>query len=98
MILNVWYLFHYLDHFRDAIVINIVSFFTSLYAGFAVFSVIGYMANEYGIKVEEVIDSGKLLSLSISISLSLYLSMLGLTLAFSSRSRFGSYNLKFRIK
>ena len=44
--------------FRDAIVINIVSFCTSLYAGFAVFSIIGYMANEYGMDVKEVIKSG----------------------------------------
>ena len=43
---------------RDAIMINIVSFFTSLYAGFAVFSIIGFMANEAGIDVEKVIDSG----------------------------------------
>lgn len=38
--------------------INIVSFCTSLYAGFAVFSIIGYMANEYGIRVDQVINSG----------------------------------------
>ena len=38
--------------------INIVSFFTSLYAGFAVFSIIGFMANEAGIEVDKVIDSG----------------------------------------
>ena len=39
--------------------INIVSFCTSLYAGFAVFSIIGYMANEYNLSIEKVIDSGK---------------------------------------
>ncbi len=39
--------------------INIVSFFTSLYAGFAVFSIIGFMANEAGIGVDKVIDSGE---------------------------------------
>ena len=43
---------------RDAIMINIVSFFTSLYAGFAVFSIIGFMANESGVPVDKVIDSG----------------------------------------
>ncbi|ELT89984.1 hypothetical protein CAPTEDRAFT_82183, partial [Capitella teleta] len=44
--------------YRDAIMINIVSFFTSLYAGFAVFSIIGFMANESGVPVDKVIDSG----------------------------------------
>ena len=47
-----------LSVYRDAIMINIVSFFTSLYAGFAVFSIIGFMANEAGIEVDKVIDSG----------------------------------------
>ncbi|CAH1785348.1 unnamed protein product [Owenia fusiformis] len=49
--------FHH-NCFRDAIIINLVSFFTSLYAGFAVFSVIGYMAHENGQAVEDVIKSG----------------------------------------
>jgi solute carrier family 6 amino acid transporter-like protein 5/7/9/14 len=44
--------------YRDAIMINIVSFCTSLYAGFAVFSIIGFMANESGVPVDKVIDSG----------------------------------------
>jgi len=38
--------------------INIVSFLTSLYAGFAVFSIIGYMAVSQGVRIEDVIDSG----------------------------------------
>ena len=48
---------------RDAIVINCVSFFTSLYAGFAVFSIIGFMANEAGVEISEVIKSGKFILL-----------------------------------
>ncbi|KAI0215923.1 Sodium- and chloride-dependent glycine transporter 1 [Lamellibrachia satsuma] len=44
--------------FRDAIMINIVSFLTSLYAGFAVFSIIGYMAVSQGVEIKDVIDSG----------------------------------------
>ena len=43
---------------RDAVVINVVSFLTSIYAGLAVFSVIGYMANEYDLPVPCVIKSG----------------------------------------
>jgi len=48
------------DHncYRDAILINIVSFCTSLYAGLAVFSIIGYMADENNLDVSQVIDSG----------------------------------------
>eukprot|EP00920_Eleutheroschizon_duboscqi_P002841 GHVT01006633.1.p1 GENE.GHVT01006633.1~~GHVT01006633.1.p1 ORF type:complete len:554 (+),score=1.71 GHVT01006633.1:27-1664(+) len=44
--------------YRDAIMINMVSFFTSIYACFAVFSIIGYMADSYGLEVHEVIKSG----------------------------------------
>ena len=39
--------------------INIVSFFTSIYAGFAVFSIIGYMADQYDMEVDKIIDSGE---------------------------------------
>ena len=43
---------------RDAIVINFVSFGTSLYAGIAVFSIIGFMAHEQRVPIEKVINSG----------------------------------------
>ena len=43
---------------RDAIVINFVSFGTSLYAGIAVFSIIGFMAHEQHVPIEKVINSG----------------------------------------
>jgi len=43
---------------RDAIVINFVSFGTSLYAGIAVFSIIGFMAHEQNVPIEKVINSG----------------------------------------
>lgn len=45
--------------FRDAVVINVVSFCTSLYAGLAVFSIIGYMAHEYRVPIQDVIKSGE---------------------------------------
>lgn len=47
---------------RDAIVINLVSFATSLYAGIAVFAIIGFMANEYNLPVNEVVKSGQYLT------------------------------------
>lgn len=48
--------------YRDAIVINLVSFATSLYAGIAVFAIIGFMANEYNLPVNEVVKSGPALA------------------------------------
>lgn len=44
--------------FSDAILVNIICFATSIYAGIAVFFVIGYMANEYNVPVNKVITSG----------------------------------------
>ena len=38
--------------------INFVSFGTSLYAGIAVFSIIGFMAHEQNVPIEKVINSG----------------------------------------
>ena len=38
--------------------INFVSFGTSLYAGIAVFSIIGFMAHEQRMPIEKVINSG----------------------------------------
>jgi len=37
-----------------------ISFFTSIYAGVAVFAIIGYMAIEYEVPVNCVINSGAL--------------------------------------
>ena len=39
--------------------INFVSFGTSLYAGIAVFSIIGFMAHEQRMPIDEVINSGR---------------------------------------
>ena len=46
--------------FRDTLIINVISFFTSIYAGVAVFAIIGYMAIEYDLPVNCVINSGEL--------------------------------------
>ena len=37
-----------------------ISFFTSIYAGVAVFAIIGYMAFQYDLPVNCVINSGQL--------------------------------------
>ncbi|XP_077978694.1 sodium- and chloride-dependent creatine transporter 1-like isoform X2 [Glandiceps talaboti] len=44
--------------FRDGIIISIINSLTSFYAGFAIFSVLGYMAYEQGVEVKDVVKSG----------------------------------------
>ncbi|XP_064625329.1 sodium- and chloride-dependent glycine transporter 1-like [Lineus longissimus] len=44
--------------FRDSMMVPVINSFTSFFAGFVVFSVIGFMANEAGLPVEDVITSG----------------------------------------
>ncbi|XP_070559787.1 sodium- and chloride-dependent GABA transporter 2-like isoform X2 [Ptychodera flava] len=44
--------------YRDGIIISIINSCTSLYAGFAIFSIIGFMAHEQGTEVGKVVDSG----------------------------------------
>jgi len=43
---------------RDAIIVPIVSCGTSFFAGFVIFSIMGFMAHDAGIKVEDVVNSG----------------------------------------
>ena len=45
--------------YRDAFVVAGGAFLTSVYVGFVVFSVLGYMAHEYGTDVESVATKGK---------------------------------------
>ena len=40
-------------------IIASINSFTSLYAGFAIFSVLGFMAHQQGVSVESVAESGK---------------------------------------
>jgi len=56
--------------------INIVSFLTSLYAGFAVFSIIGFMAKDTGLAIENVIKSGMCVVKVCSCGVMLYRSWL----------------------
>lgn len=43
---------------RDCLIIAVTNTSTSLYAGFAIFSVLGYMAKEQGVPIAEVAESG----------------------------------------
>ena len=44
---------------RDAILVGIGNAITSIFAGFVIFSVIGFMAKQLGEDVANVVDSGK---------------------------------------
>ena len=45
--------------YRDSILVPIINCGTSFFAGFVIFSVLGYMAKSKGVDVSEVAASGK---------------------------------------
>jgi len=44
--------------YRDAVLVGVGNCLTSFFAGFVIFGIIGFMAHELGVKVEEVADEG----------------------------------------
>jgi len=56
---------HTLFIFRDALICTAADGFTSFYGGFVIFSVIGYMAKEANLNIEDVATSGYTLSMRI---------------------------------
>lgn len=44
--------------FRDTLIVTCTNSATSIFAGFVIFSVIGFMANELKVNIEAVADQG----------------------------------------
>lgn len=49
--------FHH-DCYRDTMILAFMNSFTSIYGGFAIFSVLGFMAHQQGVNVTDVADKG----------------------------------------
>jgi hypothetical protein len=45
--------------FRDGIIVPMINCFTSFYGGFVIFSVVGFMAHEAGVEVQDAMTSGE---------------------------------------
>lgn len=45
---------------RDSLIVSFSNCLTSFFAGFVIFSYLGFLATEYNQPVEDVVDSGKI--------------------------------------
>lgn len=49
----------FFSHSRDALLTSTVNCVTSFFSGFAIFSVLGYMAKKHGVDIKDVATEGK---------------------------------------
>lgn len=45
--------------YRDSVIVAFGDMFISLYSGFVIFSILGYMAHDLGVEVKDVADEGR---------------------------------------
>lgn len=46
-------------HYRDSLIVGVGNVCTSIYAGFVIFSIVGYLAKELETPIDTVVDEGK---------------------------------------
>ena len=54
-----WPIFMYIFFFRDVLILGVVDAFTCLLAGFAIFSILGYLAHTQNMEVTDVVKEGE---------------------------------------
>ena len=53
-----YYVLLYLHDYRDTLIVCFGNCLTSVFAGFAIFSILGFLALELGVDVEDVVKGG----------------------------------------
>jgi hypothetical protein len=46
--------------YRDTLIVSLINCGTSVFSGFVIFSMMGFMAHELGLEVKDVVKSGEL--------------------------------------